>query len=195
MSFRGLGITDETIRRLDGLTHLEHLVLMVSRGPHTGTVTDAGLKHLKAFSGLRTLVLMGCEISDSGLQHLKDLKELRTLELVGTRVSDAGVMQLRELVHLERLNVAGSRAVTEKGVQELRRALPHLVASGYLTAEQTVESMLVKLGGHVSPGGFYLVNSRVTDDDLRYIGGQTQLKMLCLGFTSVSDAGIAHLEA
>jgi len=59
-------------------------------------ITDEGLVHLKALTGLQSLSLSGNKITDAGLVHLKGLTKLQVLGLRGTQVTDQGVADLKK---------------------------------------------------------------------------------------------------
>jgi hypothetical protein len=54
-------------------------------------VTDEGLKELGKLKHLQWLVLARTKVTDEGLAHLTQLKELRMLIISGTKVTAAGV--------------------------------------------------------------------------------------------------------
>jgi hypothetical protein len=58
-------------------------------------VTDEGLKELKGFKNLTTLVLFGTHVTYEGLKELKDLKNLTWLQLT-TNVTEAGQKDLEK---------------------------------------------------------------------------------------------------
>ena len=59
-------------------------------------ITDEGLVHLKALTGLQTLNLSHTKVTDNGLVHLKGLTNLRSLNLINTKVTDEGVENLQK---------------------------------------------------------------------------------------------------
>ncbi len=88
------GVTDDGLRSLAGLSHIETLAIgnldPRQRPPgiddSPNAITDAGLVHLKDLKSLRNLTLGGLPITDAGLEALKDLPNLGGLYLYGTRV-------------------------------------------------------------------------------------------------------------
>jgi hypothetical protein len=44
---------------------------------------------------------------------------------MGTNVTDTGLLNLQELTQLQHLSLQGSPKVTDAGVRELKKALPH----------------------------------------------------------------------
>jgi hypothetical protein len=53
-------------------------------------VTDDGLRHLSALTGLTKLWLHDTEVSDEGLKSLGELKQLRQLMIYNTKVTAKG---------------------------------------------------------------------------------------------------------
>jgi len=88
-------------------------------------ITDAGLKHLATFSGLRRLHLERTAIGDAGLVHLAKLDKLEVLNLYGTKTSDAGLEKLMGLRRLRQLFVWQTE-VTDAGCRRLQASLPGL---------------------------------------------------------------------
>jgi hypothetical protein len=64
-------ITDDELVCLQGLDHLQRLVLSDTK------VTDAGLAHLEGLEQLQRLDLTGTKVTDAGLVHLETLKQLQ----------------------------------------------------------------------------------------------------------------------
>jgi hypothetical protein len=80
-----------------GLAYVRALTCLETLWLHQAQVTDAGLTHVAAFSTLHTLALNGNPgVTDAGLAHLMGLTRLRWLFLSGTAVSQAGVDPLRK---------------------------------------------------------------------------------------------------
>jgi hypothetical protein len=72
---------------------------------------------------LTVLYLVGTQIGNQGLAHFKDSKGLKELYLSGTKVDDGSVTAIKQFTKLTDLSV-GQTKITEKGVQELAKALP-----------------------------------------------------------------------
>ncbi|MGA2618050.1 MAG: hypothetical protein ABSF26_10605 [Thermoguttaceae bacterium] len=133
-------VTDAGLEHLKGLPQLRWLEL-----GHT-QITDAGLERLKGFTKLERLGLKDTPITDAGLQYLNGLTKLTLLDLGGTKITDAGLADLKELPQLQTLYLSGAQ-LTEpmlerlrglpqlktlgvhnpqsKGVDDLKKALPH----------------------------------------------------------------------
>src|SRR5262249_44837289 len=94
-----------------------------------GTITDTDLARLAEALGrascLKSLSIVGSQVTDKGLEHVERMTSLRWLYLGGTRITDGGLRHLKRLEHLEYLDLSGTK-VTDEGVNELRLALPRL---------------------------------------------------------------------
>ena len=88
---RSQSLADDDLMLVNGLTDRRSLSLWKQT-----KVTDAGLQHLKALTGLRWLGLSNTQITEAGLEHLKGLTNLQLLAVRDTRVTDAGVKDLQE---------------------------------------------------------------------------------------------------
>ena len=106
-------VTDAGLARLEALTELQTLNLVVT------SVTDAGLVHVKALTNLKRLILGNTHVTDAGLVHVKGLTKLKELSLDNTEVTDAGLVNLRGLSHLQRLDLGGTQ-VTDAGLAHLK---------------------------------------------------------------------------
>ena len=80
-------ITDKGLQHLGRLRVLDLIFT---------AVTDAGLVHLEGLAHLEQLLLLGTNVPDAGLEHLVGLRNLRHLVLNETRVTDAGVADLQK---------------------------------------------------------------------------------------------------
>jgi Leucine-rich repeat (LRR) protein len=159
----------------------------------TGTqVTDAGLVHLKGWSGLQRLVLDGLPITDAGLVALKDLPALTDLSLRRTQVSDAGLASLKELKKLRRLVLDGTAlrglglANNLKELTELTELRLGCATLTDLAAKQFGELKALKRLERLS-----LAGSSIGDETLKHLHGLTGLRELDLTGTKVSAEGIA----
>jgi hypothetical protein len=82
-------------------------------------------KHLKAYGGVKELVLNGQEISDASLPLIIQLQQLEILHLQGTKVSLDGLRQLSSLPHLRGIFVEAER-FTLPQLAQLRQSLPNV---------------------------------------------------------------------
>jgi Leucine Rich repeat len=140
------------------------------------SVTDDGLKHLKRFGNLRSLILMSSApvwvngkkmtpITDAGMAHL-DLRNLVMLNLDGLPITDAGLKSLPDLPFLSTLQLTGSQ-VEGPGL-------------GRLAAFRNLASL-------------HLNNSAVTDEGLSHLAGAKSLVVLFLDGMPLTRAGLKHV--
>jgi len=120
----GTEICDAGLGHLRSLTNLQTLDLWRCKN-----FTDAGLRHLEGMTSLRELSLWNTEITDGGLNHLKGLISLQELDLSHTQITDAGLENLENLTSLRKLELIGCEALTEGGVDDLKRALPKVAVT------------------------------------------------------------------
>jgi hypothetical protein len=111
-------VTDAGLANLKGMANLRRLDLWDTN------VTDTGLARLRGLVNLRTLYLGG-KMTDAGLAHLEGLKNLLELNLKATHVTDAGLKYFKGLTNLRTLYLEGTK-VTDKGVNQLQKALPEV---------------------------------------------------------------------
>ena len=127
------GVTDQdlqALRELHGLTRVDL---------NNTVISDATLGHLFDKVHLKTVSIAGTRITDSGLAYLTRLAGLRELDLShNVGITDDGLAHLKGLSNLTRLGLLGTR-VTEAGVRELQKALPHcsIVTIDWIEARDT----------------------------------------------------------
>jgi internalin A len=97
----GARADDALLTHVSRLDHLEELDL---RG--NGSVTDAGLVHLRGLTRLRLLDLNASGVQGPGLANLNGLTGLQTLRLEGLPVSDNDLGRLSGLTGLVALSVS-----------------------------------------------------------------------------------------
>ena len=88
-----------------------------------GDAELAGLKQLEAATGFNA---RGGQITDEGLAQLASAgQQITTLELTGNPITDAGLVHLQQMSNLTFVSLDDTQ-VTQNGVDELQRAMPHL---------------------------------------------------------------------
>ena len=75
-------------------------------------ISDAGLVHLEALTGLRWLRLDNTSVTDAGLARLRGLTGLQFLALVRARITDDGLAHLKGLAGLHTLGLSGNAIAT-----------------------------------------------------------------------------------
>jgi hypothetical protein len=120
-TLRALGsvkITDKGLAHLESLKNLEELDVSGD------ALTGSGLDHLKKLPKLEELALRNNRIRNAELVHLKNIKNLKKLDLTGNfGITDAGLDALKELTQIKEVHLLFTE-VTDKGVAELKKALP-----------------------------------------------------------------------
>ncbi len=119
------GITDAGIEHLSNLSDLYSLRLT-----NTG-VTDAAMPHICRLKSLRSLGIGAPGITNASMPQLASLPELFSLDIRGASISDAGLDDIANCEELSRLYIGNSpvsksEPITQVGLQQLRRRLPHL---------------------------------------------------------------------
>jgi hypothetical protein len=92
LGFYGDDVTNENLKCLRGLTHLQSLYICDAR------VTDAGLQNVAGNRHMRVLLLSETPITDTGLQSISGFTKLEWLLLDRTQVTDAGVQNFRSQI-------------------------------------------------------------------------------------------------
>ena len=106
--------------------------------PLNTQVTDAGLKHLRGLTQLRTLSSANTQVTDAGLEHLRGLTQLQWLFLVNTQVTDAGLKHLRGLTQLQMLSLANTH-LTDAGVAEFAESVAEVQDHTMTTSSTTAK--------------------------------------------------------
>jgi hypothetical protein len=172
---------DETLKRLGGLRHMEHLLIR-----HTA-ITDGGLVHLRGLKRLRQLDLSYTQIGDAGLAHLRALTALRSLDIVGTRVTDAAVLALEKAIPGVRVGVEGDglditlcrRALSDL---EFARSQPIRIACGLLRDRATM------LAGRNDPAEFVATVDAICDLEANDILSLMRLIAACAQCVGVLES-------
>ena len=97
------------------LPHLEEITVFDSYFP---------LDVLGSVSKLTRLVIEQNGLRDEDIEPIAELRNLRVLKLPFNDITDAGSRALANLTNLTQLDLSGNY-VSEEGVADLRRALPH----------------------------------------------------------------------
>jgi len=185
VEFSGTKVTDAGLKHLLALTGLQWLSLN-----HT-QVTDAGLEYLKGLTNLQDLLLAGTQVTDAGLGHLKGLTKLQRLDLTGTPVTDAGLEYLKGLTNLQLLLLTGTQ-VTDAGLERLQ-GLTELQCLS-LNHTKVTDAGLKHLKALTKLQTLDLTDTQVTDAGLKHLKGLTKLQTLDLTGTRVTDAGLEYLK-
>ncbi|MBM3794928.1 MAG: hypothetical protein FJW31_12860 [Acidobacteria bacterium] len=197
-------VTDEGLKHLAALTNLEELDLSGTR------ISDRGLAYLRGMTKMRKLSLRGARMTDASLDVLAGMKQLEVLDLYRTQITNAGVVRLQELKELYDVDLRYSR-VTSNGIDALRAALPgskvQYVGAASVrpkgagadrpadTSAEAIGAWVTALGGRTKFDGsqlrvISLASTPVSDAQLSHLGTLRGLERLNLHATQVGDLGI-----
>jgi len=171
LDIRHTKVTNDGLRRLEGLSQLEQLTLgndfriRPLDGTPISPITDAGLIHLKGLTGLRHLQLDGLSITDEGLDALKDLPALGGLYLSRTKIKGPGLARLKSLRTLAILILDDSE-IDDQGLRSLSGAsnLQYLSLNGTgVTVEGFKALKCLPRLGQLNLGSTGLLDEEVMD--------------------------------
>lgn len=158
VDLRASWISDGELAELAKLPTMRALDLSMTR------VTDAGLRHLRAASGLEDVNLYYAElITDEGLGAARGWPRLKRLNLRGTKASDNALEYLSATPDLEWLDLGFS---------------------------QITDSGLYRLGGLSKLTTLVLGGNKLTETGLAAISGLPGLERLDLGGKQRTDSGL-----
>jgi hypothetical protein len=171
---------DRALACLDGMPDLEELTLA-----NNADLTDRALHHLDHLTRLRKLVLTGTGIRGPGLRCLSRMTELTYLDLNDTVVDDRALESLRALTGLKSVDLRGT-FVTDDGLTHLAGLealvgldLSHTDVTGVGVARLPLEKL----------HSLNLTFTRLDDAGLRAIGPLSEIEMLAIRGTRVTEAG------
>jgi hypothetical protein len=158
---------DEFLAALEDLPRLEALVTLY------GPASDDGLRMISRARGLKSITMLyASRVTDRGVEYLAQLKVLESLKLNDSQITDESLRILSQLPRLKELDVQGSR-VTNDGLKHISRM-------------HQLESLWVcSLEGKC--------NLAISDDGLVHLRELSQLQVLGLQGTGVTDAGFDQL--
>lgn len=124
--FSHASITDDGIDIIASLSMLERLHLNSCM-----QITEVGVEKLKKLKGLKYLSMADCSlIRPAAIEALTQMTSLHELDLTGwLAVNDTSLLELAALPRLKRIGVAGCPAVTEQGIEGVKKKYPELVVS------------------------------------------------------------------
>jgi len=195
-------ITDEALVHLRGLTNLQELLLHGNKITDAGLenlknltnlhilnirhtswvnaqmeISDAGMVHLKGLAKLRTLDLLGTDVTAAGLEHLTALPELETLILSGPKITDEAMETLVKMKSLKRLELRFTN-VTDKGIEYLNK-MPNLEMLN-LASRNITDAGLVHIEALKQLKKLELRGTNFGDSSLEYVAKLPQLERLDL---------------
>lgn len=209
LTLEGTEIGGNGIRPLRGLITLESLNLSGCK------LKDGDLAPLQRLNNLRELFLDWNPLTGTGFVHLRALKKLQRLSLYATATTDDSLAPLYELPELERL-VVHQTQVTGKtfpkfitwprwkvvylrgGPPSSKELLPHLKTNHALEEIALNTSWTDEDLAHLATNKALQVleiddAQSVTNRGLAYLSGLTNLRLLLLRKSQVTDDGLDHL--
>lgn len=193
-------VSDESLKQIRSWRQLNYLGLMRTR------VTSAGLQHVEGLQSLDTLILERTNVDDDGMASIAKLRRLETLNLGGTQITSAAINYLCEMKKLGWLMLNGTR-VSGEGLLQFRNALPDCQLDGDLVdltdwppddvPDGIWLGMLKRLEALHSEDRLKLLDVSgvgIADRHLLHLAGFTNLQMLDLRETHVTDAGVESLR-
>ncbi|MBL8868033.1 MAG: leucine-rich repeat protein [Planctomycetia bacterium] len=178
-------------------------------------VTAAGLAHFGGCSDLTELALEGEAIIDAAVAPFKDCRKLKTLFLSHAAITDSGLANFAGCVELASLNLNHVKGVGDAGIRAISTAK---LMDAELSGTGITDASLTRLAGNtilhslklsdtkVTNAGLAalkdlpalddlaLIHLPITDEGLAALQGKN-FRVLQLGHTKITDAGIVHLKA
>jgi len=166
----------------------EQLTCLRSIDFSTSQFCDRTLKSVASLSEVSEMRLDFLKFGDAGLGDLKDFPLLKTVWLIGTQITDKGLSALCALPSLANL-VLKSTNITDAGLDKIKDTklcsitLPTHISDAGLSALSAIRS-LKRLD---------LTATAVTNEGLSALVSLPELEELYLSDTAIGDAGVAHL--
>jgi hypothetical protein len=155
------------------------------------SITSEGLGHLATLRDMRGLWLQSCpRITDEGMLYVAQLRELRELGLGDTSITDRGLAHIADLQYVRRLNVSNT-PITDEGLVHLRN-YQHLAQLALRNCK--IDGRGLVHIRHLPVFSLRLVETDVTDANLKHVGAMKKLHDLSISGPFISDAGLAHLS-
>ena len=177
-----VGVTDAVVGRLSGLRKLTSLEL------GNVSLTDDALRSISNISSLRALDVSG-QFSDAGLEELRRLTKLELLCLEGDDFSNAGLAHLRQLTKLKGLSLGSPRISDPSELAQLPDLEWLLLMSSHITGKGVGQLAACKKLRSLT-----LMDSGITDDDLKDLASLQSLESICLQSADISGVGFEHLS-
>ena len=130
-------------------------------------LTDAGLKYIKSFKKLGTLLIEAERISDAGLVNLKDLKNLEIVTLSSPNITSNGMEYIKDNYNISELSLTNTK-IGDRGLVFLK---------------DLKELTMLSLHG-----------TNVTDAGIKYLINFEYLEYLRISKTKITDDGRKRLE-
>jgi hypothetical protein len=178
-------VTDDDLRILARLPHLNHLELQDTK------VSDNGIKYLAALTKLETLHLNCTACTDTGLMSLASLTRIKRLSLSQTQITDTGLAVVHSMPSLTALTL-GSTRISDAGLTELRglRRLEIL----HLSDTEITEAGLAKLRELPALYGLGLPNRVISPTGISALRQFPKLRVIYIEPTDDCTTVVANLQ-
>jgi len=176
---------DLSLAPISRLTELRSLSLI---GPE---ITADGLVHLRGLTNLWNLSFTATQVTDEGLVHLEGLTELGWLALMETETTDEGLGHLKDMTGMRYLFLNGTE-ITDAGLVHLDGMTKLLTLE--LGGTQITDAGLVRMGDFSELRNLTLDDTQITDAGLMHLSGLTYLSGLRIRDTRVTDEGVKKLQ-
>ncbi|MEW6305177.1 MAG: hypothetical protein AB1705_17005 [Verrucomicrobiota bacterium] len=196
------GLNDQTLPHLAGLKELEELAT------DSVQLSDAGLKHLTAFTNLRSASFFHISLrlkgfTGAGFAHLKPLARLERLTVAGTPFNDEGMAAVAQLSQLKEFSTwhtyqteAGNAQLTKlPNVRSLRLGQRLRRYDGGSNALSLTDESLATLATVKTLETLSLDEVRLTYAGLSRLKALPHLKKLVLARANVPPADVEKLRA
>ncbi len=186
--------TPDALVGLAAFDRLEVLSLEESSDPSRLFPVEVDWRPVQGLQNLHSVGVHGRLASDRALGEFGRVAAIEYLWIDRAPATAAGFARLADCVTVRSLNLTDCPGLDDR---TLARLVPHLprLDSVWIDNSGRVASTLPALARHTLKLENVLLGARtgITDDDLRAIGGITQLKSLDLRDLQITDAGLAHL--
>jgi hypothetical protein len=154
-------------------------------------INDDIFRFLKLLPKLVTIQINDCPITDAGVEQLQGMPQLTKFYLNSTRLTDKVWDSLVHLPKLDNLTLFYNRALTGKGISQLRSAplqSLHLGRNGLADESLQELAMLPQLKS------LNLQETPITDAGLKHLAGSPVTHLILKG-TKVTEQGVKELAA
>lgn len=181
-------VTDAGMKELKALPKLTTLTLYCQ--PGGPKITDAGIRDLEEMTSLTGLYLSEVVVTEQGFRALTYLSNLENLMVDGPGIDDAALAHLEGLLKLKSLGLRDT-SVGDDGLAILQR-LPALDSLG-LNGANITDQGLHCLKDFPALTSLYLRSDKLSENALAHLKGCARLTSLGIGGAAISDASLSGL--
>jgi hypothetical protein len=187
------GLTDQHVKRIEGLTHLKSLTLWGTDDP---PLTDASLASIGKLTSLEELyfVRIATSFTGTGVAHLKSLKRLKKVDFGQARPDDAGMRDLATMSSL--VAIKGGLPLTA-GTAKTLPSFGNLTSLDVSLEDRTAPVAVPSLYALASLEELRFTGARagvwLSDDNLVGLESLGRLKSLLIGSDQITDQGLTSI--